>query len=245
MVERVEIPSQSTGPEAPVENPQAVENTPSEASARPEWLPEKFESPEALAKAYSELEKQFTKQSQAEQAPENQESVNELVESAGLKLADLSEEYSQNGQLSEESYDKLAKIGIDRTYVDGYVRGQEALALQYQNDVVSVAGGQEKYADMIQWAAQNLSREEVLAFNAGVNSGDIQQAKLAVKGLFARFSESEGREPSLVRGSVGSSNGSVFRSVAELTEAMANPKYKSDPGYRQDVVDKLARSSIL
>ncbi len=244
MVDKVEIKSEPTGSEAPevTKETTAEENKAVVSPSRPEWLPEKFESPEALAQAYSELEKQFTKENQT---AETKDAVSEIVENAGLNMDVLTDEYSQQGQLSDDSYEKLSKAGIDRQYVDGYIRGQEALALQYQSEVVSITGGRDKYSEMITWASQNLAPEEVLAFNTSVNSGDIAQAKLAVKGLFSQFSETEGLEPSLVRGGVSGESGSVFRSLAELTEAMSNPKYKNDPAYRQDVINKLARSNIM
>jgi hypothetical protein len=61
-----------------------------------------------------------------------------------------------------------------------------------------------------------------------VSSGDLEQAKLAVKGLQARFSTSEGNEPTLVTGQAGAAGG-VLRSTSELVTAMSDPKYKTDP----------------
>ena len=51
MAETITITQPETGPEAPQE--EAQDNQ----SERPEWLPEKFKTPEDLAKSYSELEK--------------------------------------------------------------------------------------------------------------------------------------------------------------------------------------------
>ena len=49
--------------QAAMQDEQATEQQPETAEAppqdRPEWLPEKFDNPEALADAYSNLEKQF------------------------------------------------------------------------------------------------------------------------------------------------------------------------------------------
>ncbi len=244
MVDRIEIKSEPTGPDVPVENqPVDGQNSTPEVQDpnRPEWLPEKFNSPEDLAKAYGELEKKLGDNGQQP----NQEAVNQVVEDAGLKMTDLTTEYEQSGSLSEDSYAKLEKFGIPREYVDGYIRGQEALSEKYQSDIFNMTDGRDGYTNMIQWAAQNLRADEVLAYNTSVNSGDIEQAKLAVKGLFARFSENEGHEPRLVTGTSGAYSNSVFRSTAELTQAMADPKYKTDPAYRQDVINKLSRSNIL
>ena len=248
MVERIEIISEETGALAPGQTvdptPEITQETPASETEtqRPEWLPEKFETPEDLAKAYGELEKQFTQKNQDK--PEEKTQVEQVVENAGLNLTDLSIEFEQSGQLSEDSYDKLGKAGISRDYVDAYIKGQQALITQYQGEVFNVVGGKDGYTSVVQWAAKNLSSEEIDAFNTTVNSGNLEQAKMAVKGLQARFSSSEGNEPALLTGSAGLSEG-VFRSTSELVEAMSNPKYRSDPAYRADVEKKLARSSIF
>jgi len=49
-----------TQPEAPVETVPSAEAQEAEQPERPEWLPEKFKSPEDLAKSYTELEKKVS-----------------------------------------------------------------------------------------------------------------------------------------------------------------------------------------
>jgi len=244
MVDKIEVKSEETGALAPEENsPASGENSTAEEitqEQRPGWLPEKFGKPEDLAQAYSELEKKFTQQSQ-----NNTDSVSELVESAGMKMEDLSSEYEQSGQLSEESYEKLSKVGVDRKYVDAYIKGQEAIVLQYQSDVFNVAGGRDNYMSLIDWAAKNLTADEINSFNTIVNAGDLEAAKMTVKGLTSRFQDAEGREPVLVRGAASGSGESVFRSTAELKTAMSDPRYKNDPAYRDDVIQRLSRSNIF
>lgn len=261
-MERIEIKSESTGPDLPVEVIPDVETATAESSSsetkaeeRPSWLPERFETPEDLANAYSELKKESTQKAKTvndetektedNEALETDDSLNKIVENAGLNMTDLTTEYEESGQISEDSYEKLAEAGINREYVDGYIRGQEALSTQYQGEIFELAGGQQGYSEMLQWAAQNLSADEISAFNTSVNNGDLEQAKLSVQGLIARYTTSEGNEPSLVKGVASGESVSAFRSTAELVAAMKDPKYKNDPAYRQDVIEKLGRSSIF
>ena len=117
---------------------------------RPEWLPEKFNSAEDLAKAYSELEsklgqpKETTQnESKAEQPSDND--VAQELDSRGLDLQEFSSEFSEKGELSQDSYEKLEKAGITRNIVDQYIDGQQALAAQYESDVMSIAGGNEGF----------------------------------------------------------------------------------------------------
>ena len=39
--------------------------------------------------------------------------------------------------------------------------------------------------------------------------------------------------------------GDVFRSQAELVQAMSDRRYDNDPAYRQDIIEKLNRSEQL
>jgi hypothetical protein len=225
------------------------------AADRPAWLPEKFASAEDFAKAYGELEKKLgapkveTPAAPAStEIPATPDAARSQVENAGLDFDALSAEFNKDGKLSEATYEKLAKGGINKTVVDQYVAGQQALASQIRTDVFTAAGGEEAYTDMVTWAKDSLSAAEVEAYNATMNSGNVASMKLAVDGLKARFTAANGSAPSLVGGGSSRSNaaqGDVFRSVAELTTAMKDPRYSTDPAYRADVTAKLGRSNIM
>ncbi|MBZ5882535.1 hypothetical protein LAX69_24565, partial [Escherichia coli] len=95
------------------------------------------------------------------------------------------------------------------------------------------------------WAASNLTNAELQAYNAQVEGGNLTAAKMAVQGLKARFEAENGNEPSLLNGVTGGDSTEVFRSTAELTAAMRDPRYKKDPAYRADVERKLSKSSLF
>ena len=214
---------------------------------RPSWLPEKFKSPEDFAKAYAELEK---KQSQApaqkaDEKPDQQtqEEAKKAVEAGGLDFNALEAEYLDGG-LSDDSYSKLEAVGIPRDVVDAYIAGQEAVAAQIRDEVVSEVGGEEAYGEMIAWASQNLSPAEIAAYDNAVDSGDMDVIKLAVEGLKARFERSVGSEPRLLSGGVTNSS-EGFRSVEEMKTAMRDPRYRTDPAYRSDVERRVASSNLF
>lgn len=227
---------------------------------RPSWLPEGFNSGEELAARYAEMERaqggsgQSTDQpsdappATSSDAPANHSDAAVMVESAGLDFAALNQEFATKGSLSAQSYADLARAGITRDVVDGYIAGQTALAQDIKNQVFSVAGGPDAYADMIGWAQHAFSANEIEAFNATMNSGSTFQMALAVDGLKARFVAENGSAPALLGGNSGhgsQSAGDAFGSTAELTTAMKDPRYSSDPAYRKSVADRLARSSIM
>lgn len=215
--------------------------------SRPEWLPEKFKSPEDLAKAYSELERRQSQQPQQTQPqPTETEQARQTVEQANLDFDALSDEWAQTGELAPESYDRLEQAGIPRQLVDSYIEGQQQIVEQSQTRVYDSVGGEDAYKAMIDWAGDNLSESEIDAYNTAVNNRDFAAVELAVNGLKARYASTEGQEPSrIVSGGVANNSGGVYRSLAELMTDMQSPKYKEDGAFRADVAQKLDRSNIL
>jgi len=219
---------------------------------RPEWLPEKFKSPEDMAKAYSALE---SKLGQPQREEEVSEEVQELVSADASEISEvlgangidfdvLQQEYQELGGLSEDAYAALEEAGFPEAVVDQWIAGQQAISQQVQTEMFSLVGGQEQYQELVGWAADALPEAEIDAFNATMATQDPNMIRLAIQGLNARY-RSEAA-PSLLQGGTGPvSTGGKFESTAELTAAMSDPRYEKDPAYRQQVSDKLARSSLF
>jgi len=253
MVDKVEVQSPETTADKPVE-----ENKPTQS--KPEGLPEKFNSVEELAKSYSELEKKLGEQSQPtkesvdpvskaeikkeEQPKSDLDIATKAVDSAGLNMDSLAEEYAKDGKLADGSYKSLEKAGIPKEYVDRFIAGQQAIADQQSASVKSMVGGTEAYDSMSEWASNNLSETEKQAYNTAVNSKDLEAVKLAVVGLKARYAQSTGSEPKLVEGKASPSGEQGFSSWAQVTQAMSDPRYAKDPAYQAEVKNKLANSKI-
>lgn len=223
------------------------------SESRPEWLPEKFKSPEDMAKAYSELESKLGGQKPPapdatpgdDKAPDNTE-ANAALADKGLQLEEFSQEFAQKGELSPESYEKLQKAGFDKNLVNQYIEGQRALVNQYESTVKAEVGGDEQFSEMTTWAKANMTPGEIDAFNRAVSSGNVDQAKMAVRGLQAQYSKAVGSDPQrLLGGGKGSAGEDVFESTAQVTKAMSDPQYKNDPAFRAKVQAKLARSKVF
>ena len=253
---RVEINEKAPSEIEPTEESktdEVVETTEEQAPTeeRPEWLPEKFSSAEEMAKSYSELEKklgqpeqQTEDEEQPQQTEENNEDNNQENANYNEAVVEASQEFFQNdGQLSEETYQKLEGIGLPRDLVDSYAAGQQALMQSEETDIKSVAGGQ--YDQMAEWANEHLPSEEIDAFDEAVTGGSVQQAKLAVQGLYARYQNATGAQPKLTQGSVTGTSTMPFKSMQELARAQADPRYRSgDKAYHEEIDRRLAVSNI-
>ena len=224
----------------------------------------KFKSQDDLLKAYQELQKKLSKGEdldEDEEAPEGQEEVSEEVpeeepevSESEAALTRAADEYAAGGELSEESLEALSQLDskdLIKAYVEFYSKNaqkyEQARDLQAteQQAIMNIAGGEEAYGEMMQWAAQTLDPQEIDSYNSVTNSGNVSAIKFAVEALKSRYVAEVGQERELVTGRKAPSKSKVFRSNAELARAIADPRYASDPAYRVDVEEKLARSGNL
>ena len=214
--------------------------TSSEDEVRPEWLPEKFKNAEELSKAYTELEKQYSGRKE-ETKPED---IAQEVQDKGLDK--YYNEYAETGELTDKSYSELAKQGLDKKLVDSYIEGQKLVADTQTKSIQEVAGGTEKYNELVSWAGNNLSEAEQKVFNDMVDSGDVETAKFAVQGLMTKAGSTYNpNQPSLFEGTSDITSPDAYTSVSQVTDAMNDPRYDKDPSFRKEVENKIARSKVI
>ena len=209
---------------------------------RPAWLDPKFKTPEDLAKAYTELER---KQGSKGKAPDGT-----LVSDEDLSR--FAAEVTANGDLSAESYKALAEKKIPTALVKSYVEGFKLQAQQLVESVFQLAGGRDQYGAMSAWAASNVPKAELAAYNADVNSGDRSRVAAAVSGMTARYRLAGGsapaaQEPNLFPAGGRSATAGIqpFRSQGEVNAAMSDPRYAYDEAYRQEVAQRLSVSTAV
>ncbi len=209
-------------------------------AARPAWLPEKFKTAEEMSAAYAELEK---KQSGA--APKV-EPVPPVVPPATLANIDtdaLAREYSeQGGKLTDTTLASLKEKGITPEMVTGYIDGVKAQVVADRAELVKAMNGSElDLTTLYEWAAKNLSADELRGYNALVQgkSRNIPAALLVLDSMVSRFNSALGKDPLTPVVGVNSPGrtGGVqpFGDRAQMVQAMSDPRYKNSPAYRAEV----------
>ena len=228
-------------------------------AAEDNLLAGKYKNAEELEKAYVELQKKLgdNKEEEPEKASaeEKPEDKPQLSDGATL-ITDASKEYFDNGnKLSPETLAKFSSLS-SQDLIKAYMEVQSNPEFQAQaappaeittaqiNQIKNSAGGEQAYANIVNWAKTNLPQDQILAFDEVVNTGSVQAIQLAVSGLKAEYDNANGVEGRMVTGKTAPNNGDVFRSQAELVRAMNDSRYDSDPAYRQDVIEKLDRSDL-
>lgn len=228
----------------------------------------KYKSAEELEKAYLELQRKLGEkgatdeqeevseepQEGEEEASEDEEPAesDEEISEALQALVAASTEFDEGG-LSDDTIEKLAQLD-SRTLVEtwaDYIKSQREQAQQAQlteeqaASIRDAVGGAENYQEMLGWAAENLSPDEIAAYDGVMNGGDYGAMYWAAQGLKSRFASEAGYEGARYTGARAPKAEPGFRSQAELARAIADPRYKDDPAYRIDVQEKLARSGNL
>jgi hypothetical protein len=217
----------------------------------------KFKDAEELEKAYIELQKKLGANDEdgtdegglQEQQAEAEEEVE--VSPAAELITNASAEYAETGEISSEMMEQFSSMS-SQELVDAYVEMQGQLPSQPTADlsesdvniIKNSVGGEESYQNLMGWAADNMDPADIEAFDALVESGNARSIRLAAAGLRAQYESQNGFEGEMLTGRAPVQQADVFRSQAEVVQAMSDPRYDRDPAYRQDVFEKLDRSNI-
>jgi len=217
----------------------------------------KYKDAQELEKAYMELQSKLGEKGNEETASAEEETPEEPKLSTGASLiTDAQKEYYDNGnKLSEETMAKFSEMSsadLLQAYIEinanNPQQAEEAQAADITeaqiSDIKKSAGGDQVYANVVNWAKGSLDKSQVNAFDEVVNTGSVEAIKLAVAGLKAQYDNANGVEGRMVTGKAPVNSGDIYRSQAELVAAMNDPRYDRDPAYRQDVIEKLDRSNL-
>ena len=219
----------------------------------------KFKSQDDLLAAYEQLQKKLGSDTPSEEeggteetiegSDEPEEVVDENSSETVTYMHQLNQEFSVSGELSEDAIDKLSSMD-SKELIKAYLQyNSQAKSVQMQQSEIDKiqanVGGPEVYQEMMNWASANLNETEIAEYNQVTASNDPVAIKFAVAALTNRYRDTSGYEAPLVSGKKASTSTKTFRSHAELSRAIADPRYSTDPAYRNDVEDRLARSTDL
>jgi len=214
----------------------------------------KFNNAEDLEDAYLALQKKLGSNDEDTEVDTLDETEEEEVSPGVSLITDASEEYYANeGKLSTETMERFGEMS-SQDLVNAYMEiqannpnpQQESADLTdaEMNQVYNSAGGEKAYETMVNWASDNLADKKLDAFNSIINQGDATAIQIAVAGLKSEYDNAEGYEGRMLTGKAAASSRDVFRSQAEVVQAMKDPRYARDEAYQQDIFDKLERSNV-
>ena len=236
------------------------------ADQQEQLLAGKYKDAEELEKAYVELQKKLgeksdetsetTRDSDSDRETDQQEEEEtEEISPAAELILSASEEFDKSGELTPDTMSKFSEMS-SKDLVEAYMQMQGDLPEESTaevsdltdaniNQIKNFAGGEDAYSKMVTWASQTLDQQSIQAFDSIVNNGSVEAIQLAVSGLKSQYEAANGYEGTMYSGKAPREGKDVFRSQAELVQAMSDPRYDRDPAYRQDIINKLDRSDNL
>ena len=216
----------------------------------------KYKNEKDLESAYLELQKKLGDSDGVQEGKQETEEVTEEPEDnpAMSLISEASAEfYANDNSLSDDTIEKFSSMS-SKELVNAYIQSlknapaQETAEVDMSdadvNQVQNSVGGEKQYNAVVSWAAENLPKNKLDAFDNLVSTGNTGAIELAVAGLKAQYDNANGYEGRTLQGKPAKSSGDVFRSQAELVAAVSDPRYDNDPAYRQDVIAKLDRSDV-
>ena len=249
----INITAEETGPESPTETVETPQPKGSEEKSLTiedkVQIPDKFVNEdgtvnvENLVKSYAEMEKRHSGEKKEE--PEVAAKTPENKKFTENEIASMREEMETEGKLSEKTIGILAEHGMPSHMAESYIQGQTLLAEQINTKIMAPVGGEENYQQLLEWASENLSQEDIDSYDKIMIEGDINQKILAVEGLAARQNRNNPSPPKQIMGNTNNvQTSSAFSSWDQVKRAMRDPRYQTDETYRESVTERLGRSNF-
>ena len=230
----------------------------------------KFKTVEDMANSYKELEgklgdiERTKEESEAtDEEPKAEESdfnaeelygegLASVLEEVGIDAEDITQRFTESGNINEDDYSKLNEAGFSKQVVDTYLDGlrgasanTEDISTAAATEIKNSVGGEEAYNELVQWSSNNLPEETIKSFDELLNTASVPVIKIAVAGLKAQMNQAQGYEPDLIGGRSPRSNNNPFQTPAEVTAAMNDPRYGKDAAYTQSVYARLENSDVV
>ena len=167
----------------------------------------------------------------------------------------MSKHFEENGgKLNDDMYGQLEKAGLSKSVVDNYLDGvrnevgfnpdpaEPVLSEADVNELKGLAGGEEGYQNLMDWAGNNLGQDAAKDYDAVLATGNKSAVKFAITALLGRYEDSMGRDSKIVTGKESSTEN--YRSMAEVVRDMNKPEYQTDEAFRDEVIRKLSASNL-
>ena len=157
-------------------------------------------------------------------------------------------ELATQGDFSESTRTQIKNaMNVDDAVVDTFIAGQRALRKEAYDSAATVVGDQGTLDSILSWASESLNDQERIDLNSMLAGPSYKTALLGLKARYDQdmASKPKAQEPSRIRSdniadAQEAPKVEPFRSRQEMNMAMSDPRYRSDPEYRQAVEEKVA-----
>lgn len=183
-------------------------------------------------------------QKELQAAKAEQEDLKKELSNKGLDYSKLEKSFMDNGGLSDEEYKQLEGAGYPKAVVNAIIAGWQAKADAFVNKIIDSAGGKREFERM-QKFIQEQGQSAVDAFNEIVEKSDLNVVSAYLTGIKAQMVAKYGTSNPTLAGNNTSSGVKAFADADEMVKAMSDPRYERDAKYREEVNQKVAKSTFF
>jgi hypothetical protein len=184
------------------------------------------------------------------EAPVSQSAQNVLTQEEWSKY---STEFAVNGSLSQDSRSAIkSKLNVPDFVIDDFMQGQKARLQNAYSEAANRVGGKDTLARVFDWASKNLSQQEQATVNASLATPSWEVTLLGLKtkyesSLATKVTANEPVKTSNIK--VGSQNSNQLSSLpygskAEFYTERSDPRFKTDPKFRQSVELRMTKTNF-
>lgn len=181
-----------------------------------------------------------------------EQGAQQAVEQAGLDWDSLGEKITAEGDISQDDYEALEKIGIPPHIVQDYIAAVKDQAQVIVDAVIDEFGGQDEFNAVHAALYTNATLDQRNKIDALLRDPDTRAAGVAqayrlsgiMPGSAPAAPAQNQQAPAASRGNSASSQATPqgFSSFDEQMQAQRDPRYKTDIAYRNEVLQRIAQS---
>jgi hypothetical protein len=239
----------------------SVDGLPSEQSSeQSEKILGKFNSQEDLEKAYLELQSKNSREQNNQSndeipnttteqpdvpTDEPEATVPDVPSDAQAKGNRAFEALKEQGELTPEIQSQFEEMGISPDVINHYQELVQFRTKALHTEIVDSVGGGEAFGAMLGWAKDTMTEAEITSFDKVMDTGVISDMKYAIKNLQLRHDAATKKQgTNLVQAdSIGTSQ-TGYASQHEMNQDIQDPRYNTNPAFRDKVMQKLGRSNF-
>lgn len=200
-------------------------------------------SDEALEQYYVDLRKEFSSRPKEEPKVEEPEVKEKPSENISDDLwSELDKTFSETGKITDEQIKKLEELGIPKSVQENYIKGLEYDRNQFQTKLYDMAGGEEQFNVIKEWAENKYSQEELDKYT----SGSYEEVLIKLEGLKSRYLAENNGQVNVQRlhGSTRVNSDNAYATQQEYALDRMSKEYKTNPRFKAKVDMKFKNSSF-
>lgn len=176
----------------------------------------------------------------------------DLAEKAGVDWDAAARQIAETGELSEEDRQKMIAIGVPELVIDDYVRVSVKEIGDHVENVQNAFGGEEAFQTVFNAVQENATDEQKDQIDSLLRDPATFAVGVQLAHQLAEVEPAPSIAPPMegkpvaggVNAGLAAGDAKGFESFEAQVVAQSDPRYKTDPEYRAQVMQRIAASAF-